>query len=82
MTQSRWNPEPESDTEAIEFLEKAGYRCLKGFTWTKPTRDHVVSKDENIAIWYLFLEWDWGGLEEPWVDPTGVPTISGGGQDG
>ena len=76
MTDSVWNSEPETDTEAIKFLEDAGYRCLRGFTWNLPAADHEPTKDELIAVRYLFLEWDWGGIEDSWVDPSEVPRIS------
>lgn len=52
-----------SDKEAIDFLEKQGYKLRSGFTWQKPTPEHKPTMDENAALDYLWLEWDFGDID-------------------
>lgn len=53
----------EDDYKAIDFLQAAGYRLLRGWTWKLPSPNHIPTPQENRAINYLILEWDFGGIE-------------------
>lgn len=56
--QSEW----ETDDKAIGFLEGAGYKLLRGWTWQLPSPAHVITDEESRAINYLIWEWDFGGV--------------------
>lgn len=53
------------DSNAIWFLEAAGYKQTNDadWGWIKP-EGHKVTEEESEALWYLQLEWDYGGLVE------------------
>lgn len=59
--QAEW---PGGDLEAIQYLEAQGYRQTRAFGWRRPAPDHEPTERENSALDYLWLEWDWGGIED------------------
>lgn len=50
------------DFNAINYLKRAGYK-LEGWFWVKPTETHEMTEEEQSAIHYLIVEWDFGGLK-------------------
>lgn len=54
--QAKWG----DDAAALKFLADRGYKLLRTWDHKKPTPDHVPDADENSALDYLFLEWDYG----------------------
>jgi hypothetical protein len=52
------------DDKAIEYLESKGYTLTGDHVWNKPNEEHKVTKEENQAILFLMMEWDYGGIEE------------------
>jgi len=64
----RW---PGMDSEAIEFLEDAGYTLRKDWAWDKPSKNHKPTERERDAVIYLIEEWDFDGIERNYVvEPT------------
>jgi hypothetical protein len=55
----RW---PGGDAEAITYLEAAGFKLTKIWTWIKPD-GHDPTPKEWDAVDYLVNEWDFGGIE-------------------
>jgi hypothetical protein len=49
------------DGNATEYLEKRGYTLTRQWEWIKP-KDHEPTDEEKEAIYYLIVEWDYGGL--------------------
>jgi len=56
----RW---PGWDGEAMEVLEKAGYKITREWSWIKP-QNYIPTERELDAINYLVHEWDFNGLED------------------
>lgn len=54
----RWR----NDAFAIRFLERRGYTLNRDWSWTGPGRP--ATPDEDSALDYLFLEWDFGDVRE------------------
>ena len=48
------------DHDAIAYLRAQGYTLLPSWDWKKPNPDHKPTDRENIALDYLFFEWDFG----------------------
>lgn len=46
---------------AVKYLEDRGFKLNRNWTWTAP--DRFLSTEESMAIDYLILEWDFGGIE-------------------
>lgn len=65
----RWG----DDAAALQHLHDRGYGETRGGLLVPP-RDHEASDDDNSAINYLFLEWDYGfmsdkaAVEAFWLD--------------
>jgi hypothetical protein len=57
-----WESNP-SEYTAYIFLRERGYIESRNGFWTKPSPDHMVTKEESEMIWYLINEWDFGGLD-------------------
>lgn len=51
-----------NDGNAINFLESHGYKRTIAWSWIKPTPEYRPTEEEREAIYYLIVEWDWGGL--------------------
>ena len=51
------------DDKAMEYLESKGYVLDGDMGWSKPNPGHRVTEEENHAMLFLMLEWDFGGLE-------------------
>jgi hypothetical protein len=52
----------DDDSEAIKHLEGAGFVMTRGFCWRKPSPDYKPTAQDNRALDYLWIEWDFGGL--------------------
>ena len=61
---NRWMSEEDAggDQTAMTFLNDRGYRLRRDWTWLTPTPDHVITEDEDSAILFLMMEWDFGGV--------------------
>ncbi len=59
---ARW---PGMDTQAIQFLEKRGYRLGRDWFWTIPEYRAYPTRKEADAMRYLIEEWDFGGWNIP-----------------
>lgn len=55
-------PTEYGDHNAQYFLKLRGYRLTNGFEWELPRPGHEPVEEENSAINYLIMEWDFGGL--------------------
>lgn len=56
-------PNQSGDANAIAFLEAAGYKLSRDWQWTLPSPGHAPTDEENSALDYLVLEWDFGRLD-------------------
>lgn len=54
--------ESAGDDRAMDYLKKKGYYLTSEWLWIKPSPNHVVTREENSAIAFLVLEWDFGGI--------------------
>lgn len=63
LPDEEWNPENPSEYTACKYIRSRGYVEARNGFWTKPSSDHIVTREESDAIWYLVLEWDFGGLD-------------------
>lgn len=50
------------DLSATAYLEKRGWKLMPGFVWRMPSQEYKPTAEENSAVDYLFLEWDYGGI--------------------
>ncbi len=55
-----YGPTEMGDVNAIKYLENRGFKLGRDFFWTAP--DRFISTEESMAIDYLILEWDFGGI--------------------
>lgn len=58
------DPDGSGDWAAIRYLKSKNYTLLPTFFWVKPSPDHVPTAEENMALNYLWWEWDFGGIKE------------------
>lgn len=56
-------PDDWDDQAAIKYLKDRGWTLTKQWSWRRPAEDHITTPDEHSAIDYLWLEWDFGGIE-------------------
>lgn len=55
-----------TDTQALKFLERYGYKVSKDFMIYHPDFDkHTETPAESEAITYLCQEWDYGWTDMP-----------------
>jgi hypothetical protein len=50
---------------AVKFLQAAGYKFNRDWTWTAPQPPRDMADKEARAIQYLIDEWDFGGVRKP-----------------
>lgn len=68
--------DPVSDAGPIKFLQDAGYRLTRQWTWLpKPgvTSLKDMTRDEFECLLFLVHEWDFGSLEIDAPSPEGTP---------
>jgi len=58
--QDKWG----DDSNAIQFLEAAGFVLNREFDWTAPKPISEMTKEEWSAVMYLITEWDYGGVRQ------------------
>lgn len=56
---ARW---PGMDSQAINYLNYAGFTLRKDWCWTPPSINHRLTEKEYDAVLYLIQEWDFGGV--------------------
>lgn len=56
--QAKWR----DDASAIAHLKHAGFKLRRDWHWTLPYPDYLPTAEDNSALDYLFLEWDFGGI--------------------
>jgi hypothetical protein len=62
----RW---PGQDSEAIRFLQDAGYRLTRAYQWVAPQPKRDMTERERDAVIYLIEEWDFDGVIDAPVKP-------------
>lgn len=56
--QDKWG----DDSHAIDYLKGRGYIQTQDWHWFKPKSVGELTAEDESAILYLILEWDYGGL--------------------
>lgn len=56
----KFGPYESGDLNAQKYLQDRGFRLTRQWMWLKPNRE--VTQEENEAVGYLCMEWDFGGI--------------------
>lgn len=57
---ARWH----DDWKACGFLSKRGYKLTEDWGWKKPSPSHQPTEEEQSAVLYLIMEWDYCGIRD------------------
>lgn len=51
----------QDDNKACKYLQDRGYRLTREWQWNLPHSQYKPTKEEMEAMYYLVVEWDYGG---------------------
>lgn len=63
LTEEKWK----QHNDAIEYLEKQGFKLQKNWCWLLPKSNHKLNIAEEKAVIYLMEEWDYPSIKRDFI---------------